>query len=96
MMMIFLPDESKHTTLPKGMRKVHLTAVRKPPSLVELGLRNLYAAPEFYKTVCDKLEDGMFPRDIQERIMDGPATMCGNDLCSSPLFTESYFLLLKK
>lgn len=95
-MMIFLPDESKHTTLPNGMRTVHLTHVRKPRSLIELGLKALYSAPEFYKTVCDNLEDGMFPRDIQDRIIDGPATNCGNDLCSSPLFTESYFLLLKK
>lgn len=94
--MIFLPDESKHTTLPNGMRTVHLTPVRKPATLVELGLKALYKASAFYKTVCDNLEDGMFPRDIQERIVDGPATRCGNEFCSSPLFTECYFVLLKK
>ncbi len=94
--MIFLPDESKRTTLPNGMRTIHLANVRNPPSLVELGFKALYAAPAFYKIVCDNLEDGMFPQDIQERIVDGPATKCGNDFCSSPLFTESYFLLLKK
>lgn len=94
--MIFLPDESKHTSLPIGMTTVHLKSVRTPPSLVELGLKALYAAPLFYKVVCDNLEDGMFPRFIQDRIVEGPATKCGNDFCSSPLFTESYFLLLKK
>lgn len=96
MMMIFLPDESKHTNLPKGMTTIHLQCVRTPPSLVELGLKALYAAPLFYKVVCDNLEDGMFPKDIQDMIIDGPATECGNEFCSTPLFTESYFLLLKK
>lgn len=94
--MIFLPDESKRTTLPNGMRTVHLSALRKPASLVELGLKALCASTQFYQIVCDNLEDGMFPLDIQQRIMDGPATKCGNDICSSPLFTECYFLLLKK
>lgn len=94
--MIFLPDENKHTILPNGMRTVHLKSVRKTPSLVELGLKALYAAPVFYKTICDNLEDGMFPRDMQDRIIDGPVTKCGNDFCSTPLFTESYFVLLKK
>lgn len=94
--MIFLPDESKHTILPNGMRKVHITNVRKPPSLVEFSLKALYGAQLFYKTVCDNLEDGMFPRDIQEHIKDGPTTKCGSDFCYSPLFTESYFILVKK
>ncbi|KAG4066463.1 hypothetical protein HA402_007099 [Bradysia odoriphaga] len=95
-MMIFLPDQSKRTTLPNGMRKIHLPTTRTPHSLVELGLKAIYSSPEFCQTVCDNLNDGMIPHEIQARIMDGPATKCGNDACSSLLFTECYFLLLKK
>lgn len=78
------------------MTTIHVKSVRTPPSLVELGLKSLYAVPLFYKIVCDNLEDGMFPKDIQDRIIEGPATKCGNDFCTTPLFTECYFLLLKK
>lgn len=95
-MMVFLPDESKHTNLPYGMRTLHLKSIRNPLSLKELGLKGLYAEPVFYKNVCDHLEEGMLPTDIHDRIIYGPVTRCGNEFCSMPLFTESYFLLLKK
>lgn len=95
-MMIFLPDESKHTILPRGMAIVHFNTHREPLRLGELGLRSMYNNPEYYKMILDNLECGIVPEEIYARIMDGPATFCGNDCCAKPIFTECYFLLLKK
>lgn len=95
-MMVFLPDESKHTMLPRGMAMVHFDTHRVPPKLSELGLRGLYSSQDYYKMVNEYLEEGIVPQDIHSRIVDGPAAVCGNDYCSAPLFTECYFLLLKK
>lgn len=96
-MMVFLPGESKNTILPHGMANVHVPVDRLPASLVEMGLRALCAAgDEFYKSVCDMLSDGCLPVDIAARIANGPTTVCGCDECTVPLFTECYFLLLKK
>lgn len=95
-MMIFLPDESKHTILPRGMARVHFNTNREPLRLGELGLRSIYMNAEYYKMVCDRLMAGIVPEDIYARIMDGPATFCGNGCCAKPIFTECYFLLLKK
>lgn len=95
-MMVFLPDVSKHTVLPRGMAVVHTNTSRNPARLSELILRNLYKHTEYYQQVCNSLSEGILPNDIFNRIMEGPATQCGNDCCAAPLFTESYFLLLKK
>lgn len=95
-MMVFLPDESKHTVLPRGMSLVHMNHNRHPAKLSELILRNLYKHTDYYQLVCDHLSEGILPTDIFNRITEGPATQCGNDCCATPLFTECYFLLLKK
>lgn len=95
-MMVFLPDESKHTMLPRGMAMVHFDTHRVPPKLSELGLRGLYSNQDYYKMVSEYLEEGIVPKDIHSRIVDGPAAVCGNDYCAAPMFTECYFLLLKK
>lgn len=94
--MVFLPDESKHTILPKGMQTIHLQNKRTPMRLLELGLRNLYQNPVYYKKVCDYIEPDMLPTEIYDRIVNGPTAGCGNEFCALPLFTESYFFLLKK
>lgn len=95
-MMVFLPDESKKTILPKGMQLIHIESKRTPMRLLELGLRHLYKHSDYYKIVCDSIKEEMLPRKIYLRIVYGPVTVCGNELCSIPLFTECYFLLLKK
>lgn len=95
-MMIFLPDESKHTILPRGLTKVHLHDMRVPATLIELGLRGLYRSTGFYKTCCDWLEEGILPAEIHERIVEGPNTLCGHPECGKPIFTESFFVLLRK
>lgn len=95
--MIFLPDESKRTVLPHGIQRVHLNSQpRIPCSLIELGLRNLYTAPEYYKQICSILPDGVLPHDIYQSLINGPPSLCGNQMCRAPLFTECHFLLLKK
>lgn len=94
--MVFLPDESKHTILPLGMKIIHMQNVRTPMRLLEMGLRNLYQHPAYYKKVCDYLKEDMIPKEIFDRIINGPIAACGNEFCAVPLFTESYFFLLKK
>lgn len=95
-MMVFLPDHSKCTIMPHGMTNVHVHRQRLPATLVELALRGLCADAVYYKRVCDQLLDGCMPADIGARVENGPTTLCGGDGCAVPLFTECYFLLLKK
>lgn len=95
--MIFLPDESKRTILPRGIQIVHVnTQPRCPSRLIELGLRNLYNAPSFYDRVCINLPNGVLPHDIHEALINGPVCQCGLSSCQTPLFTECFFVLLKK
>lgn len=94
--MVFLPDECKHTVLPRGMNRIHFSNLRNPFRLYEIALRNLYKNYKYYKMICNYLQEGMIPKHIFITIRNGPISLCGNDNCSRPLFTESYFFLLKK
>lgn len=96
-LMIFLPDESKQTILPRGINTVHLhTQPRSPSRLLELGLRSLYGAQNFYEHICSNLPAGVLPNDIYQSLINGPVCRCGHTPCQTPLFTECHFVLLKK
>lgn len=94
--MVFLPDRSPNTIMPHGMCTVHVHCQRHPARLAELTLRGLHADATDCKRVCDALQEGELPGDLGQRVAAGPTTVCGGAGCEVALFTECYFLLLKK
>lgn len=97
LLMIFLPDESKRTIIPRGIKKLSTSFdSRHPASLYEISLRHLYNDRHIYNTVCRNLREDSLPVNIFNHVQQGPVTICGASSCSTPLFTECHFSLLKK
>lgn len=94
LLMIFLPDESKRTIVPRQVEKI--CSGNSPCSLSEYCLRSLYENRSFYEMICVKLPDDGLPKNIYQNVMYGPICRCGYSECDKPLFTECHFSLMKK
>lgn len=94
LLMIFLPDESKRTIIPRQIERVRLD--NSPSSLTEYCLRGLYANLSYYEMICANLPEDQLPRRIFQSVQYGPICRCGNTECDKPLFTECNFSLMKK
>lgn len=92
--MIFLPDESKRTILPRQVERIR--SENSPNSLSEYCLRGLYANQPYYEMVCANLAESELPRRIFYCVQYGPICRCGNSECDNMLFTECHFSLMKK
>lgn len=90
--MIFLPDEHKRTIIPRTIRRISfLTHPRIPLSLFELSLRATHGSEP-----ADDAVEECFPREVDVYLERGPICLCGYEKCKQIIFTECYFLLLKK
>lgn len=92
--MIFLPDESKRTIVPRQIERIQFNNC--PNSLAEYCLRGLYANRAYYEMVCSNLLADELPQRIFQSVQYGPMCRCGNSECDKPLFTECHFSLMKK
>lgn len=92
--MIFLPDESKRTIIPRQIDQIRL--VNSPSSLTEYCLRGLYANRSYYEIICANLPADGLPKKILQSVQYGPVCRCGNSECDKPIFTECHFSLMKK
>lgn len=96
-LMIFLPDESKRTIIPRGIKKLSTPSdPRNPSTLYEFCLRNLYNTRHVYNIICRSLSKDSLPVEILNYVQQGPVTVCGSLTCTTPLFTECHFSLFKK
>lgn len=97
LLMIFLPDESKRTIIPRGIKKLSTPSdPRNPSSLYEYSLRSLYNNRHIYNFICRNLNNDLLPAEIFNHVQQGPVAVCGSDTCTTSLFTECHFTLLKK
>lgn len=94
LLMIFLPDESKRTIIPRGIRTIRCD--NTPSSLYEYSLRGLYHNRQFYDAICSRMTTDCLPLKIFQSVQHGPICNCGNIDCDVPLFTECHFSLMKK
>ncbi|XP_031636758.1 leucine-rich repeat and death domain-containing protein 1 [Contarinia nasturtii] len=94
LLMIFLPDESKRTIVPRQVEKI--CSGNNPNSLSEYCLRSLYESRSLYEIVCVKLPSDGLPKNVFQNVMCGPICRCGYSECNKPLFTECHFSLMKK
>lgn len=94
LLMIFLPDESKRTIVPRQIERIHTE--NTPNSLSEYCLRGLYGNRAYYDLVCAKLPEDGLPMSIFKCVQYGPMCKCGISDCDKPLFTECHFSLMKK
>lgn len=92
--MIFLPDESKRTIIPRQIEQIRTE--NSPNSLTEYCLRGLYQNQFYYDAICANLSADGLPKKILQYVLDGPVAMCGLGECDKPLFTECHFSLMKK
>lgn len=92
--MIFLPDESKRTIIPRQIEQIRFE--NSPNSLTEYCLRSLYENQFYYSMICANLPADGLPKRTLQFVRDGPVTMCGLSECDKPLFTECHFSLMKK
>lgn len=92
--MIFLPDESKRTILPRGIEIIRLE--NTPSSLYECSLRGLYQDRKYYEAICMNLSIDSLPQRIYRSIQHGPICNCGNNQCNIPIFSDCHFVLMKK
>lgn len=94
LLMIFLPDESKRTIVPRQID--HIRFMNSPSNLSEYCLRGLYAKRAYYDMICEHLTADELPKKILECVQYGPVCRCGNSECDKPIFTECHFSLMKK
>lgn len=92
--MIFLPDESKRTIIPRQIEQIRME--NSPHRLTEYCLRGLYQNQFYYNMICANLPADVLPQRILRYVLDGPVTTCGLSECDRPLFTECHFSLMKK
>lgn len=92
--MIFLPDESKRTIVPRQIEKIRMD--NGPSSLAEYCLRSLYGNRKFYEMICNNLQADELPQKIFQSVQYGPICWCGNNDCDKTIFTECHFTLMKK
>lgn len=92
--MIFLPDESKRTILPRGIEIIRFD--NRPSTLYEYSLRGLHQNRQYYDIICANLTIDCLPQRVLRNVQHGPICLCGNDECSIPIFSECHFSLMKK
>lgn len=92
--MIFLPDESKRTIIPRQIN--HIRFINSPSNLIEYCLRGLYKNRNYYEMQCANLSANELPMKILEWVKSGPVCHCGNSECDKIIFTECHFSLMKK
>lgn len=94
LLMIFLPDESKRTIIPRQIEQIRLE--NSPHRLTEYCLRGLYRNQFYYNMICANLPADVLPKRMLQYVLHGPVTLCGLSECDKPLFTECHFSLMKK